>query len=157
MRQKQLSKIIDKAKGICTLSGSKLTVKRKRILEILLLSDTPLSAYELADAYRRHSESSMPPMSVYRILEFLESEQLVHKLSSTNKYVACSHIICDHSHQVPQFLICGRCQSVNEITISKSIIAELETQIAKVGYKLLNSHLELQCVCQRCLGGVVQP
>lgn len=152
MKQQQLNKIINKAEDICTHSGAKLTAKRKRILEILLQSKTPLSAYEVADEYSKTSETSMPPMSVYRILEFLESEQLVHKLSSTNKYVACSHIACDHSHEVPQFLICGRCQTVSEIAISRSIISELEQQVDKAGYKLVNSQLELQCLCQQCQG-----
>lgn len=149
---RQLSKVVDRAHERCSKTGGKLTEKRKRILEILLLSNTPLSAYEIADVYSKHFDQSMPPMSVYRILDFLESEQLVHKLNSANKYVACSHIDCEHSHQVPQFLICGHCQCVNEITISKSIVAELEKQIERAGYKLVNSHLELQCVCQQCSG-----
>ena len=38
-------------------------------------------------------------MSIYRILEFLESQQLVHKLKLTNRYVACVHITCNHEHE----------------------------------------------------------
>ena len=93
----------------------------------------------------------MPPMSVYRILEFLEAELLVHKLSSANKYVACSHIACDHAHEVPQFLICGKCQKVKEIAISKTVIDELDKQVVNAGYRLMNSQLELQCLCEHCL------
>ena len=151
MEQQQLNKIIDKAQHICAHSGGRLTEKRKRILELLLVSTTPLSAYEVADAYNKREEASMPAMSVYRILDFLESEQLVHKLSSANKYVACSHIACTHAHQIPQFLICGKCQSVKEIAIPKSIIEELDLQVANAGYKLVNSQLELQCLCDGCL------
>lgn len=151
MNKQQLNKILAKAQETCTHSGGKLTQKRKRILEILLLSKTPLSAYEVADEYNRHSETSMPAMSVYRILDFLEAEQLAHKLSSANKYIACSHIACNHAHEVPQFLICGQCQTVKEIAISKLIIDELDKQVSNAGYKLLNSQLELQCVCEKCL------
>lgn len=139
-----------KAEDICAHSGGRLTEKRKRILELLLNSKTPLSAYEVADAYNQSSESSMPAMSVYRILDFLESELLAHKLSSANKYVACSHIACDHAHQVPQFLICSTCQSVKEISISKKIIDELDSQVSNAGYTLMNSQLELQCLCEHC-------
>ena len=114
MKKLELNKIMGKAEDLCAQSGTRFTDKRKRILELLLQSQAPLSAYEVADAYNRSSETSMPTMSVYRILDFLESELLVHKLSSTNKYVACSHIACDHAHEVPQFLICGKCQSVKE-------------------------------------------
>jgi Fur family transcriptional regulator, zinc uptake regulator len=151
MKKQELNKIIDKAQNICTYSGGRLTEKRKRILELLLVSKTPLSAYEVADAYNRSAESSMPAMSVYRILDFLESEQLAHKLSSANKYVACSHIACSHAHEIPQFLICRKCHQVKEIAIAKSIIDELDHQVISAGYKLINSQLELQCLCDTCL------
>lgn len=151
MKKQQLNNIINKAESMCTHSGGRLTDKRKRILELLLVSNTPLSAYDVADAYNKTAEATMPAMSVYRILDFLESEQLVHKLSSANKYVACSHIACSHKHEIPQFLICGRCQSVKEIAIAKSIIDELDHQVAGAGYKLMNSQLELQCLCDSCL------
>lgn len=150
MKKQQLNSIMGKAQDICAHSGGRLTEKRKRILELLLISNTPLSAYEVADAYNKSAEASMPPMSVYRILDFLESEQLVHKLSSANKYVACSHIACSHAHEIPQFLICGECQSVKEIAIAKRIVEELDQQVASAGYKLINSQLELQCLCDNC-------
>ena len=151
MNEQRLTTILDKAEHICTHSGVRLTEKRKLILELMLLSNTPLSAYEVADRYNKNSESSMPAMSVYRILDFLESEQLVHKLSSANKYIACSHIACSHEHQIPQFLICGKCQSVKEVAIAKKIIDELDHEVASAGYKLVNSQLELQCLCDKCL------
>jgi Fur family transcriptional regulator, zinc uptake regulator len=151
VKKQQLNSIMDKAQAMCTHSGGRLTEKRKRILELLLLSTTPLSAYEVADAYNKNAEASMPPMSVYRILDFLESEQLAHKLSSANKYVACSHIACSHKHEIPQFLICAKCQSVKEIAIAKRIIEELDQQVVSAGYKLIDSQLELQCLCDKCL------
>ena len=151
MKKTQLNKIMGKAQEMCSHSGGRLTEKRKHILKLMLLSDTPLSAYEVGDAYNKSSATPMPTMSVYRILEFLESEQLVHKLSSTNKYVACSHIACDHSHEIPQFLICGRCQRVKEIAVAKRIIDELDQQVTQAGYKLLNSQLELDCLCELCI------
>jgi Fur family zinc uptake transcriptional regulator len=151
MQQQEIEQIVSKAKDMCAFSGARLTEKRQLILEILLISKTPLSAYEIADNYNKTTESSITAMSVYRMLEFLESEQLAHKLHSTNKYVACSHISCDHSHEVPQFLICSGCQKVKEIAIPKSIIHDLEGQVAEAGYKLTNSQLELQCVCDDCI------
>lgn len=150
MNEQQLDRIVCQAKDICARSGGRLTEKRKRILELLLISNTPLSAYEINDAYNKTFEEPMPTMSVYRILEFLESEHLAHKLSSSNKYVACSHITCGQEHEIPQFLICGECQSAIEIAISKSIIDELKKLVGKSGYTLTNSQLELQCVCNNC-------
>ena len=150
MNKQQLNPIIDKAQDICARSGGRLTEKRKRVLELLLVSNRPLSAYEITDAYNRGVEKPMPAMSVYRMLDFLETQDLVHKLSSTNKYVACSHISCGHEHQISQFLICGKCQSAKEIAISERIIDELGKLLSKAGYALTNPQLELQCLCNDC-------
>ena len=152
MNKKTLSGIMTKAAEMCARSGGRLTEKRKRVLEVLVASKVPLSAYEVADMYNKHADDgAMPAMSVYRILDFLEFEQLVHKLSSTSKYVACSHIACDHGHEVPQFLICRKCQAVKEIAISKMVIDQIDDQVSQAGYALTNSQLELQCLCESCL------
>ena len=151
MKLQEFNNIIAKAETICAGSGTRLTDKRKRILEILLRSQSPLSAYEVADSYNKTFTSNMPAMSVYRILDFLEAELLVHKLCSTNKYVACSHIACDHNHHISQFLICGQCQNVKEIATSKTVVSELNMQVDSAGYKLMNSQLELRGLCNRCL------
>ena len=151
MNKNQINKILSKAEKICAESGNRFTDKRKNILSILIQSSVPLSAYEVAGAYNQSAEANMPVMSVYRILDFLAEEDLAHKLSSTNKYVACSHIQCSHSHGVPQFLICSRCQKVKEITIQKDIINQLENEVDSAGFKLTDTHLELQCLCKSCV------
>lgn len=150
MNQHQLQKVLAKAEAQCAEAGGRLTDKRKRILAVLLQSKVPLSAYEVAEIYNRSEQANMPAMSVYRILDFLESSQLVHKLDSANKYVACSHIACDHEHQVPQFLMCRKCHAVKEIAIAKSLIDELGQHVESAGFHLLHPQLELQCVCNKC-------
>lgn len=155
MNKQQMSRIMNKAQGVCARSGGRLTDKRRRILEILLLSNRPLSAYEISDAYNQSAKKPMPTMSVYRILEFLITKELVHKLSSTSKYLACSHISCEHEHEISQFLICGKCQTASEVTISKRIIDELSVFMGKAGYALTNPQLELQCLCDSCSSSAV--
>ncbi|WP_018275500.1 Fur family transcriptional regulator [Teredinibacter turnerae] len=145
-----VNRILTRADQLCSGAGVRLTEKRKRILELLVESGAPLSAYEVAEAYNRSTETSMPAMSVYRILDFLASEQLVHKLASHNKYIACAHIACDHPHQIPQFLICRNCKAVKEIGIEKSLVDNLSRQVSKAGYTLLDSPLELDCLCANC-------
>lgn len=146
----QIDKVIAKAIESCRRSGTRLTDKRKNLLALLLASETPLSAYELAEQYGKHYSTSIPPMSVYRMLDFLVGENLVHKLSSESKFIACSHIACDHTHQVPQFLICGQCRKVREIGIDADIIQALRGNVTNAGYRLLSSQLELQCLCHEC-------
>ncbi len=71
MNKQQVGRAIKKAKSICDESGVRLTQKRERIFEIMLLAGMPLSAYEIADLYNNSADGVMPPMSVYRILDFL--------------------------------------------------------------------------------------
>ena len=150
MNRAKLNRIIKKAQDVCAESGGRLTEKRRGVLELLLVSNKPLSAYEITDAYSQAAEKPMPTMSVYRILDFLQTKELVRKLNSTNKYIACSHISCEHEHKISQFLICGKCQSVKEIAISERIMDELGKLLNKTGYALTDPQLELQCLCNDC-------
>jgi Fur family zinc uptake transcriptional regulator len=63
----------------------------------------PQSAYEIASDYQETFNETIPMMLAYRMLKFLVKDSLVQKLSSTNKYVVCSHIACNHRHEVPTF------------------------------------------------------
>jgi Fur family zinc uptake transcriptional regulator len=127
-----------------------LTLKRKQILSNLIKSEKALSAYDLIDLYKHEVGSAIPAMSMYRILQFLEDEHLVHKLSLANKYVACAHISCDHTHSIPQFLICGQCNKVEEISIPKTTIDALQKTVEGRGFSLISPQIEMNCVCDDC-------
>lgn len=143
--------IISRAEERCKVQGSRLTEKRKLVLAGLISSKRALSAYELVDIYQAQNGETITPMSVYRILAFLEGEQLVHKLNLANKYVACAHVSCDHAHAAPQFLICSSCSKVKEINIDSALIADLTSAASNVGYKLITSQLEMNGLCDDCL------
>ena len=148
--------IIHHAEQHCKAHGARLTVKRKQVLAGLIKSERALSAYELIDVCKDSYGETLPAMSVYRILEFLEDEHLVHKLNLANKYVACSHIRCDHAHGAPQFLICGNCSKVTEVTISQSAVDELQTSVKNAGYQLMSPQLEMKCLCDDCSSQLTQ-
>lgn len=150
MAQSRLDKMLQQAERSCVEQGARLTQKRKQILMILLETDAPRSAYEVAELYRQQTQENIPVMSVYRMLDFLMQYSLVHKLSSTNKFIACSHIACEHSHQTPQFLICDKCQKVSEIGIDKKVINALEKSVGDKHFQLSGPQLELHGVCERC-------
>lgn len=145
-----IDQIIKKSQETCTLTGVKLTHKRKNVLIVLLSSSRPLSAYEISERYKGQFNESLPVMSVYRMLDFLIHEKLAHKLETENQYIACAHITCDHQHEMPQFLICDNCHIVKEIVIKKSIMAELEHSIQNTGFALAHQQLELHGLCESC-------
>ena len=146
----KVDSIIDHAEQHCKSHGSRLTHKRKQILSDLIKSEKALSAYDLIELYAQEVGNTIPAMSMYRILQFLENEHLVHKLSLANKYVACAHISCGHSHSIPQFLICGECNKVEEISIPKPTIDALQKTVESRGFSLISPQIEMNCVCHDC-------
>ncbi len=146
----ELQNILSHAEHHCRVRGSRLTEKRKKVLSGLLQSDRALSAYELADYCNETYDETFAAMSVYRILDFLEQEQLVHKLNLANRYVACVHITCDHQHEVPQFLICTDCKRVKEISISRSTMRSIKRQVEQAAFHLVSEQIEFNCLCDNC-------
>jgi Fur family zinc uptake transcriptional regulator len=152
----KLDATISRAEQQCKVHGTRLTDKRKQVLTGLLKSNKALSAYELVDLCKKEFGETIPAMTVYRILDFLEEENLAHKLKIANKYVACSHIPCDRKHQ-PQFLICTQCLKVEEISIDYAIIQALEKNVIQAGFQVVNSKLEMDCVCDECKKVAIKP
>lgn len=145
-----VDKVLDRAQAICADQGVKLTDKRRRILKVVLDSAEPLSAYQIADQYRDLYGKTLSVMSVYRMLNFLKENELVHRLETTNQYLPCSHISCHHAHEVPQFLICDGCHTVDEVGIRKEILRELSTNIEDTGFALARQQLEFHGLCRDC-------
>lgn len=109
------------AELICRQAGGRLTRLRREVLEILLKTDGPVTAYELLNRLR--TGRSATAAGVYRSLDFLVAQRLVHRLESRKAFIACAHP--DHPH-VSQFLICRRCGTTIEIDDSRiaSVVGE---------------------------------
>ncbi len=142
--------VIATARTDCMTTGQRLTEKRENILRILLATPQPISAYDIVEHYRNDYGDSLPAMSVYRMLQFLVDNKLAHKLATTNQFLACSHIACDHEHSVPQFLICDECHRVQEVSLRKELVEELRNSVRKTGFRLASQQLELHGTCDRC-------
>ena len=77
------------AERVCKERSQKLTPIRRQVLQALLASHRPLGAYEIIDALAK----SLPrpaPITVYRALDFLRDNGLVHRIESRNAFVACN-------------------------------------------------------------------
>jgi len=135
------------AEAVCEARAQKFTPIRRQVLGALLSSHRPLGAYEVIDELAK----SMPrpaPITVYRALDFLMANGLVHRIESRNAYLACAA----HDHDATSavaFLICERCGLVGEIP-SGSFAGELNAAARASGFAPKLSVVEITGVCTHC-------
>ena len=100
------------AAELCRKRGVRLTGTRQRILELVWAGHRPVGAYELLAALGRDGRPAAPP-TVYRALDFLVAQGLVHRIESLNAFVGCPAPARPHRGQ---FLICRACGASAEVT-----------------------------------------
>ena len=145
------SQLIASAERKCLESGARLTSRRRFVLKTLIEAGGSMSAYELLDRCNESLPKPMPAMSIYRILDFLENNSFVHKLTSQNKYIACEHIECCDQHFFrSQFLICSECPIVREIKLEPATYESMEQTAATAGFSLEGTQLEVMGACTSC-------
>jgi Fur family zinc uptake transcriptional regulator len=138
-------KAIRAAEEICGRAGARLTPLRRRILELVLASPHPLTAYEIL-AELRPLDSSATPAGVYRSLDFLMDHGLVHRLESTKQFVACA--MPAHAHP-SQILICRRCGTAVEAEDPR-VASATENLGRRLHFALDHRTVELTGVCATC-------
>jgi Fur family transcriptional regulator, zinc uptake regulator len=119
---------------------------RRRVLEALLASHHPLGAYELID--RLAGRGARPaPITIYRAIDFLREQDLVHRIESRNAFIACVH---NHTASaLVVFLICERCGAVGEAS-SSDVAATLTSAARAAGFTPKSPVIELTGVCTHC-------
>ena len=140
------SDAIAHAEAQCTARGERLTPIRRRVLEALLTSHQPLGAYELID--RLAARGARPaPITIYRALDFLRDNGLVHRIESRNAFVACVHNHGDDDIVV--FLICERCGAVGEAP-GGAVAEALKASSCAVGFAPKSPVIEIAGTCSHC-------
>ncbi|NEV63417.1 Fur family transcriptional regulator [Thiorhodococcus minor] len=146
MDAKPIDLALRRADALCHERGVRLTPQRRRVLEILCAAERPLGAYEILDAMRVGNRSLAPP-TVYRALDFLLEQGLVHKLESRHAFVGCTHP--EHPHSC-QFLICADCGLVTEVE-DAAVAESLASVAAASGFRAERPVVELIGTCADCV------
>jgi len=134
-----------RAEQLCRKRGARLTVLRRRVLELVWDSHAPVGAYALLD--RMASGKSRPaPITVYRALDFLQAHGLIHRVESLNAFVGCEHPGSGHGSQ---FMICRGCRAVAEIHDAR-LARAIERTATEGGFALVERRLELEGWCRHC-------
>jgi Fur family transcriptional regulator, zinc uptake regulator len=140
------SEAVAHAEAICAARKERLTPIRRRVLEALLESHSPLGAYELIDRLAENGPRPAP-ITIYRALDFLREQGLVHRIESRNAFIACVH---HHTTGDPVvFLICEKCGAVGEAAAA-AVAQTIRTASRAAGFTPKTPVIEISGICAHC-------
>ena len=147
---------LDSAAEVCEQRGVRLTPLRRVVLELVWQSHQPIGAYAVLDALQTNrrnvttdrSHSAVAPPTIYRALEFLLTQRLIHRIESLNAYIGCIHPGARHA---AQFLICTDCGSAAELE-SRTLSMAIDSAAADAGFAIERVAVEVSGHCPECSG-----
>ncbi|MDQ2076230.1 Fur family transcriptional regulator [Marinimicrobium sp. ABcell2] len=141
-----VSSALAEAQELCTERGARLTPLRRQVLELVWRSHRPLGAYALMDLLAEESTRRVAPPTVYRALDFLLEQGLIHRINGLNAFVGCP--TPNERHQ-SHFLLCRSCGVAKEMESN-----DLSTVIRKTaevdGFLVESDSLEVNGLCPSC-------
>jgi len=140
--------LLNRADRICDGRGARLTDLRRQVLGLILDSPAPTGAYDLLDQLRTTRGGAAPP-TVYRALDFLQEQGLVHKLERLSAFVGC---VAQESEHAAQFLICRSCGRVTEIE-DHELAHALADAAQRLGFTVGKATIEAEGQCAACASG----
>jgi len=140
-----VSQALTDARTICQRQNARLTPIRERVLELIWQSHKPLGAYDVLGELSSDGHNAAPP-TVYRALDFLQQNGLVHRIASLNAFIGCTHAGENHTGM---FLICRACGNVLELT-APAVSKEVSKAASDEGFRAENTTLEIAGLCPRC-------
>lgn len=137
---------LTRADALCAERGARLTALRRRVLELVWSSHRPRGAYTILEDLSQQDGKAAAPLTVYRALEFLVEQGLVHRIESLNAYVGCAAPGDVHSGQ---FLVCEACGDAAEID-DPGVGAAIIAAAAERGFRVQRPTVEVRGLCKSC-------
>lgn len=134
-----------RADAICTERGVRLTAQRARVLELVWSSHKPRGAYAILEDLSADGKR-VAPLTVYRALDFLLEQGLIHRIESQNAFVGCPDPGTAHTGQ---FLVCSCCGNATELT-DRRIAATIAESAAAQGFTVQRQTVEVTGICPDC-------
>ena len=129
----------------CLKNGANLTDLRRQVLDLVLAHDGVVKAYQILTDLQQTRGSAAPP-TVYRALEFLVEQGILHRVEALNGYVVCRHLDCAHPSVI---MTCRDCGKVDEMAADEGFVA-LRQLCAVHGFDMDEQQLLLNGRCVQC-------
>ena len=137
---------LDTAIDHCRREGTRLTPLRQKVLQAVWRSHVPLGAYEICHALVGQGDRVLPP-TIYRALEFLENNGLIHRIASRNAFIGCNQPLAHHHGR---YLICSECGLVAELP-ADGLTDNLLGEASALNFKARSVRLEAVGLCAACV------
>lgn len=145
----RIARQLDHAAETCAARGGKLTEIRRSVLALVIGAKGPVGAYALLDRLKAE-RANAAPVTVYRALDFLLENGLIHKIERLNAFVACTeHGEHEQHEHAVQFLICRTCGTVAEME-DHGIAAAVSKAAGKSGFRPDHATVEVEGTCGSC-------
>jgi Fur family zinc uptake transcriptional regulator len=138
--------LLDRAGTMCEARGARLTDLRRQVLGLILDAEQPTGAYDLLDRLKITRIGAAPP-TVYRALDFLLEQRLIHRLERLSAFVGC--VAHDDEEHAAQFLICRGCGKVTEID-DHELAHALSDAAKRLGFTVGKATIEAEGQCAAC-------
>jgi Fur family zinc uptake transcriptional regulator len=142
---KSIEKRLLQAEQLCQQAGVRLTDIRKDLLALIYAHGEHLTAYELLRLLRKDYPKA-EAMTVYRGLDFLQKQHLIHRVASQNAYTACD--TPEHNHHA-QLLLCEKCGQAEEISVI-ALEKALQKTAKQYQFSLSDHPMEITGACKNC-------
>jgi Fur family zinc uptake transcriptional regulator len=133
------------AEALCAKRGARLTDIRRRVLTAVWASHAPIGAYDILAGLNADG-GKIAPMAVYRALDFLMEQGLVHRLASLNAFIGCA--LASERHTA-HFLICRACKSATEMD-GAAVTRAVKKTLSAHGFIPETEIIEIQGLCAHC-------
>ncbi len=141
-----VSNALTTAEQVCLERGVQLTPIRYQVLELIWESHKAVKAYELLERVKPLQMAAKPP-TIYRALEFLSEQGLIHRVESLNAFIGCR---CSNAPHEQLLLICKNCQEVEERT-APQVMKVLAQEFDDAGFIVHSKAIEIHGVCSQCV------
>ena len=138
-------KAIRKAEQLCTERGVQLTPIRHKVLELIWENHQAVKAYDLLERIKPFNDSAKPA-TVYRALDFLIEQKLIHRVESMNAFIGCNHLEGKHDLLL---LICELCREVEERP-ALEVMVSLAHEFNEAGFIPRRKTIEIHGICGHC-------
>ena len=140
--------VLARAEAVCRERGLQFTPLRREVLEAVAEAGRAQGAYDIAERLSAPGKR-VAPVSVYRALDFLMEQGLVHRIASRNAFIPCAHTHAPGEGVI--FLICRSCGVVDEAS-SEEVEGGLGRTLERAGFTPTHSILEVEGDCGACRG-----